>query len=410
MHDVAIVGGGSAGLALAAELKRTGISRVVILEREKVAGGVPRHCGHYTFGISEYGRLLKGQDYAMRNVDVASRSGVEIRTEVSVTELFPGGRLSLSTIDGLEELQARRVVLCTGVRESSRAQRFIDGDRPAGILSTGTLQSLVYLNGKRPFSQPVIFGSELVSFSAINTCRHLNIRPVAMVEEFDRIVARSVFRAYLSIRGVPLYAGVQSPSIIGDKQVSALKFIDASGKPQRIATDGIIMSGRFLPEAALLHGSHLEMDAGSGGPVVDQFGQCSDPAYYCAGNLLRAAETSAWCWREGVLSARRIAQELTSAEHEVRGHVNLRTHDPAIKFVVPQRLSLTSRPGAMTKMQIALRESRQGILKATFKGKCLWKSKINARPVRRILGPLPDANDIPIAEPGSDVQLSIESG
>jgi flavin-dependent dehydrogenase len=58
--SVAIVGGGTAGLALAAELRRQGIDNVVVLEREKDAGGIPRHCGHYPFGIMEYGKLLKG--------------------------------------------------------------------------------------------------------------------------------------------------------------------------------------------------------------------------------------------------------------------------------------------------------------------------------------------------------------
>ncbi len=92
------------------------------------------------------------------------------------------------TKKGTAELQAERVVLCTGVRESSRSQRFIGGDRPLGIVSTGALQSLVYLQDMSPFQRPVILGSELVSFSAIDTCRHLGISPVAMIEENDQVL------------------------------------------------------------------------------------------------------------------------------------------------------------------------------------------------------------------------------
>jgi flavin-dependent dehydrogenase len=73
--SVAIVGGGTAGLALAAELRRQGIDNVVVLEREKDAGGIPRHCGHYPFGILEYGKLLKGPDYARKNVETAVKLG-----------------------------------------------------------------------------------------------------------------------------------------------------------------------------------------------------------------------------------------------------------------------------------------------------------------------------------------------
>lgn len=401
---MAVVGGGTAGLALAAELKRSGVGKVIVLEREKTAGGIPRHCGHYPFGVREYGRLLKGPDYAQRNIETALKLGVEIRTRTTTTQLHPGGRLSLSTPQGLEEMQARRVVLCTGIRESSRPQRFIGGDRPQGVLSTGALQSMVYLNQVRPFLRPVIFGSELVSFSAIETCRHLGMKPVAMVEELDRIVTHKFIQPYLTIRGVPLHTGIREPWISGRKSVEALEFIDGSGDLQRIETDGIIISGRFRPEAALVRASHLDVDPGSGGPSIDQFGQCSDPSYYSAGNLLRPAETSGWCWREGVATAKRIAQDLSGPDAVAPESVKVTLSSPEIQFVLPQRLSLTGRPGGMDKMQIGLREPAQGVLKAFVGEKCIWSSSINSRPVRRIQRSLAQ---ILASWPKSDVQISL---
>ena len=98
--DVAVVGGGTAGLALATKLKRLGVGSVIVLERENDAGGIPRHCGHYPFGIREYGRLLKGPDYARRNVEAAVDAGVDIQTGMTVTALHPDGRLSLTTPAG----------------------------------------------------------------------------------------------------------------------------------------------------------------------------------------------------------------------------------------------------------------------------------------------------------------------
>jgi len=41
--DVLIIGAGPAGLAAAIELKKSGIKSVRVIEREKHAGGVPRH-------------------------------------------------------------------------------------------------------------------------------------------------------------------------------------------------------------------------------------------------------------------------------------------------------------------------------------------------------------------------------
>ena len=60
--DVLIVGAGPAGLAAATVLAAD--HRVLVLDREASAGGIPRHCGHYPFGLREFRRLMKGPDYA----------------------------------------------------------------------------------------------------------------------------------------------------------------------------------------------------------------------------------------------------------------------------------------------------------------------------------------------------------
>lgn len=404
---VAVVGGGTAGLAMAAELKRLGIDNVVVIEREKIAGGVARHCGHYPFGIREYGRLLKGPDYARRNVETANTLGVNIRTEATVTAIHPDGRLSLSTPSGLSELQAQRVALCTGVRESSRAQRLIGGDRPNGIVSTGALQSMVYLHQMRPFRRPVILGSELVSFSAIQTCRHVGIRPIAMIEENERAVARRIFSTYTKLIGVPLLVGAKELRIVGGDRVEAIRFTDRAGKQTSIETDGVIVSGQFRPESALLWQSHLEMDPGTRGPSIDQCGRCSDPAYYSAGNMLRPAETSAWCWREGVATARRIAMDLTGDAPQLDRSVRLLASDAAIRFVVPQRLVLSRLPHAMSHMQIGLNHPVNSRIRATSGEETLLSWNLNSRPVRRILAPLGSIIDF---RPTDAIVLSIDRG
>ena len=385
--NIAIVGGGTSGLALATELRRLGLKDVVVLEREIEAGGVPRHCGHYPFGLREFKRVMKGPDYARAMVRAAEMAGVEIRTGTSVTALHRNARLSLSTADGITGLQAERVVLCTGVRESSRAQRMLSGQRPMGVISTGALQSMVYLHSKRPFRRPVILGTELVSFSAITTCAHLGIKPVAMVEENSRITARQIIRPYPALCGIPIRFGARDLQILGDKQVEALRYTDANGTPHRIETDGVIVSGQFRPEAALLHASHIEVDPATGGPSVDQFGRTSDPRYFSTGNLLRPVETSSWCWSEAVAAAKQIADDLRDPIGNCPT-LPIQTNDAAIRFVMPQRLALTDRGGAMQHLQIRLNRPTTGYLSLISGGKTLWSDFIESRPERRILAPL----------------------
>ena len=400
---VAVVGGGTAGLAAAAELKRMQVGKVVVLEREAEAGGIPRHCGHYPFGLREHGRLMKGPDYAKHNRDAVAAAGVEIRTGATVTGLHPGGRLGLSTDAGTTSLSADRVVLCTGVREGSRAERFIGGDRPGGVISTGALQSMVYLKRIRPFRRPVILGSELVSFSAIQTCRHLGIGPVAMVEERDRLIVRQAFGLYLLVKRIPLFTGVTNPRILGREHVEALDFEDRAGDTKRIETDGVIVSGRFRPESALMRDSHLDVDPGTGGPVIDQFGRCSDPAYFATGNLLRPAETSGFCWQEGLETARRIARDLERGAAVEPSVVRIVPADPTLRFAVPQRIDLSGLSGGMTRLYLGLNRPFRGTIFARAGRSTVWTGRLNAHPGRRIQIPI---NGIVQAASTHDVELA----
>lgn len=400
--NVAIVGGGTAGLALATALRQQGVDDVVVLERDVEAGGVPRHCGHYPFGIRELKRVLKGPDYARALVKNAKAAGVDIRTGVTVTALHPNARLSLNTVEGNMQLQANRVALCTGVRESSRAQRFLSGTRPQGVLTTGALQAMVYLNGKHPFKRPVILGSELVSFSAISTCRHGSMRAIAMIEEGPRVTVRSFMRPFAALKGVPLYTSASNLRIHGHQQVEAVSFINRQGVAQTIETDGIIISGQFRPEAALLHASHLEVDAGTGGPVIDQYGRASDPGYFVTGNLLRPVETSGWCWHEAVETAGVLARDLRDPIGNVP-FVTLKPADPAIRFVVPQRLSQTDVIGAMPYMQLRVNQPVSGHLTASSGGKTLFTEFIDSRPERRILAP-----QVPMHRLGSSQNVELK--
>ena len=296
--DVAIVGGGPAGLSAAIELKRSGVAHVVVLERETEAGGIPRHCGHPPFGMREFARILTGPRYARKLVETAVHAGVDIRTSTTVVKALPGAGLLIATDRGAQKINARRVIYATGVRETPRSARMISGNRPRGVLNTGVLQAMVYLNGHRPFKRPLIVGTELVSFSSIQTCRHAGISPVAMIEENGEAVARWPTAIFAKITSVPVHYNSRLVAIKGQDTVVAAVVENAQGESLEIACDGVILTGRFTPEASLSTCGHLRVDSGTGGPEVDQFGRCSDPAYFAAGNVLRPVETAGWCWNE----------------------------------------------------------------------------------------------------------------
>src|SRR5258705_12890289 len=139
--DVAIVGAGPAGLAAALALRRCGVARVTVLEREDEGGGIPRHCSHSPFGLREFGRIMTGPAYARRLVEAALAAGAELRTRTTVVAVGANGQLELATDAGTGTLAARRITIATGAREPPRPARLVGGERPQGVLNTGALQA-----------------------------------------------------------------------------------------------------------------------------------------------------------------------------------------------------------------------------------------------------------------------------
>ncbi|KGB80888.1 pyridine nucleotide-disulfide oxidoreductase [Rhodovulum sp. NI22] len=404
--DVVIVGAGPAGLAAAAELKARGVGSVLVLEREAQAGGIPRHCGHFPFGMREFHRLLRGPAYAARLLARAQAAGAVIKTGVTVTALHPGPGLSVASAGGLRQITARRVLLCTGVRESTRAARLIGGTKPGGVLSTGALQGMVHLQALRPFRNPVVLGTELVSFSALLTCRHLGIRPAAMIEPGPRVTARRPAGLLPRLLGVPLLRNTSITAIEGRDRVTGVSLQAADGARRRIACDGVIVTGGFRPEAALLRESHLAMDPATGGPVVDQFGHCSDPAYFAAGNLLRPVETAGWSWNEGRIIGRVIAESLGDDVPNLAQYMKIDLQGDVLKYILPQTISASPAPAALRQFQLRVTRPARGRLILRVNGEVILSRALSALPERRITLPL---NALPAGVEGV-AEVSFEEG
>jgi thioredoxin reductase len=294
-HDIVIIGGGPAGLALAIELNALGLKDVVVLEREQESGGIPRHCGHLGFGIDNKNRYLTGPKFAVKLRELTK--GLDVRTGTTVLEFTLRGTLRLHSASGISEMSATRIILATGTRESSRAARLIGGNKLPGVMNTGTFQQLVYLKQQKPFSNPVIIGSEWVSFSNLLTCRHAKIKPVCMITENAKLDAPSYFGLGARLAfGVPMKRNSKLISINGNTKVESIE-IESNGRKQTIACDGVIISGKFKPELSLLPpGSVIPAQAGIQLSII--------------GNANGMLNTAGRCMIEARAAAAKIASDM----------------------------------------------------------------------------------------------------
>src|SRR5512142_1939423 len=144
--DVAVIGGGPAGLAAALGARRAGAGKVLLVEREKTLGGILNQCVHDGFGLFLYKETISGPEYAERLIEDVSREPISVTTGAMVLDLSPGRVLRINSRDGYRLVEAGAVVLAMGCRERTRDMIEIPGTRPAGIFTAGSAQNLVNLH------------------------------------------------------------------------------------------------------------------------------------------------------------------------------------------------------------------------------------------------------------------------
>jgi thioredoxin reductase len=337
VSSVLVVGGGPAGLAAAVELRRLGIPRVVVIEREAEAGGVPRHCDHTGFGVRDLHRLATGPGYARRWVDLASRTGVEIRTSATATGWADATALSITSPAGVETLAADAVLLATGCRERPRSARLVPGARPLGVFTTGALQQLVHLHHARVGRRAVVIGAEHISFSAALTLREAGCETVAIVTEHPAHQTWAPL-AWLAAgrRGIPILTRTTITTIAGARRVEAVELQDlATGERRRIACDTVVFSGDLIPDHELARRRGLATDARSGAPRGDQVGRTLVRGVFVAGSLVHPAEPADVVALGGRATARAIAHFLatgawSSTPLEITGEAPVRSVWPSL--------------------------------------------------------------------------------
>ena len=420
--DIVVVGAGPAGLAAAATARRAGAGRIVLLERQGEPGGVPRQCGHSPYGMREFHRVLSGRAYTRRLVDEARAAGVEIRSGHSVVELTAAAHtpspaeptLRIVSSEGQATLSPHAVIVATGVRETTRAAALLPGQRPGGVLNTGALQDLVYLRGRVPFHRPVVLGSELVTMSALITCATHGMRPVALIESAPQPILRAPLRWLPRALGIPWHLGAKLLDVEGTERVRGVRVRLADGGERAFECDGLLLTGRFVPEASLLRGAGATMDAATQGPCIDDRGRTSLSGVYAVGNVLRGVETAGWAWAEGGRVARAVvddlgadrarASEAADAAGERHGGIEL-VAGRGVARLVPQRLAVDDaaarRPGvggdardraalAFPDVQLRLTEVSVGRVVARQGGEVILSRRVRSGPERRVLVPVRD--------------------
>ncbi len=295
--DVVVVGGGSAGLAAAAEIGRRG-HHTAVVEREMSLGGILNQCIHDGFGIHYFNEELTGPEYAQRFTEIISGiSDVELycgSTAVNAEET-PEGKVitAISKRDGVTKLICRAMVLAVGCWERSRGITGIPGTRPSGVITAGLAQRLVNFDGRIPGKNVVILGSGDVGLIMARRMTWVGAKVLGVIERrpYPAGLSRNVAQC-LDDYHIPLYLSHAVTEIHGKNRLEAVSVTPVEGasldrrRTFRIPCDTLLLSAGLVPDIELAHKLNIDINPDTNGPVVDARLMTSRAGVFACGNAL----------------------------------------------------------------------------------------------------------------------------
>ncbi len=292
---IAIIGGGPAGLAAAIAAKEAGDEEVLIIERDRVLGGILNQCIHNGFGLHTFKEELTGPEYAARFIEKAKELNVEALLNTIVIDISRDKVITaMSAEKGVFTIEAEAIVLAMGCRERPRGALNTPGYRPAGIYSAGTAQRYVNIEGKMPGHDVVILGSGDIGLIMARrmTLEGAKVHAVAELMPYSGGLKRNIVQC-LDDFDIPLKLSTTVVDIAGKDRVESVTLakVDAKNKPipgteEIIKCDTLLLSCGLLPENELSSQMGVDLSPITGGPRVDESLETDIDGVFACGNVL----------------------------------------------------------------------------------------------------------------------------
>ncbi len=299
--DIAIVGGGPAGLSAAIYAGRTG-AKVILMDENPYLGGQLIKQTHRFFGSGRHmagtrgiriGEILQKELYELPNID--------IRTETKVFGIYDGVVAAVEKDTKLLKIKPKKIIIATGAYE--RTLIFENNDLP-GVYGAGGVQTLMNVYGIKPGERGLIVGSGNVGLILTYQLMQAGVEVAAIVEAMPRVGGYFVHAAKVRRLGVPIYTKHTIKRAIGKKKVEGAEIarLDENwcvveGSEKRIDCDFICVAVGLSPAHELLYHAGVEMrfipELGGFVPTRNRYGETTKPGIYVAGDVAGIEEATA---------------------------------------------------------------------------------------------------------------------
>ena len=348
--QLAIIGGGPAGLAAACAAYDAGLRDILILERDRELGGILNQCIHNGFGLHHFKEELTGPEYAGRFIGMLRSTSVRVLSDTMVLDVTPEKHVCcVNTTDGYQEISAQAVVLAMGCRERTRGAISIPGTRCSGIFTAGAAQRYVNIEGYMLGKRIVILGSGDIGLIMARRMTLEGAKVLACVElmPYSSGLNRNIVQC-LHDFDIPLYLSHTITDIQGKDRLERVVVSEVGpdrrpipGTEMVFDCDTLLLSVGLIPENELTRRAGIDMDRRTNGPRVFENMETSIPGVFACGNVVHVHDLVDFVTAEAEKAGRSAAEYVLHGA-AADGRMFATACGACVTYTVPQQIRLAA--------------------------------------------------------------------